>query len=234
VGDSRARLAKAFEGSAISAALTKSLSSAWSAITGPVTTALSTAWSGIKGVVTSVFGDALKSGTSAVTGVAVSAGGSAAASAVAQSPEVIAITTSTQEIVAAIVASTATLGSFLQALVLIDASQEVQPFGFSGGGVVPSAARGMISPGGLSILHPREMVLPADISEGMQNLIKSGGGAGGDVHHHTHLGGIHISTPDAKGVRDFFSDNAHHVARALHSAMRDSNPHATALARGHR
>jgi hypothetical protein len=42
---------------------------------------------------------------------------------------------------------------------------------FEQGGIVPSAAGGMISGGGLSILHPKEMVLPAHLSTGLQNMI---------------------------------------------------------------
>ncbi len=44
---------------------------------------------------------------------------------------------------------------------------------FDDGGIVPSAAGGMVmgSSGGLAILHPREMVLPANISSGLQNMI---------------------------------------------------------------
>ena len=45
---------------------------------------------------------------------------------------------------------------------------------FEGGGIVPSAQGGMVSSGGLSILHPREMVLPAHISTGLQNMIQTG------------------------------------------------------------
>lgn len=52
-----------------------------------------------------------------------------------------------------------------------------------GGGVIPSAAGGMVVGGGLggarggilSILHPKEMVLPAHLSTGVQNMINSGG-----------------------------------------------------------
>lgn len=53
--------------------------------------------------------------------------------------------------------------------------------GFSGegGGIIPSAAGGMLvgdgKGGTLNILHPKEMVLPAHISEGMQNMFKNGG-----------------------------------------------------------
>jgi len=63
---------------------------------------------------------------------------------------------------------------------------------FAGGGIVPSAARGWALPNFTgarpALLHAREMVLPASISEGLQNMIGQGGanGAGGDMHLHFH------------------------------------------------
>ncbi len=61
--------------------------------------------------------------------------------------------------------------------------------GFSGGGIVPSAAGGMVVGGmgsgaQLAILHAREMVLPAHLSEGVQHAIKGGsfGGKGGNTN----------------------------------------------------
>jgi len=64
---------------------------------------------------------------------------------------------------------------------IITTATSVHPFGFSGGGIVPSAAGGMISPGGLSILHPNEMILPANLSEFVQRAAAgaTGGGSGG-------------------------------------------------------
>jgi hypothetical protein len=64
---------------------------------------------------------------------------------------------------------------------------------FAGGGVVPSAAGGWALPNfpgaRPALLHAREMVLPAPISEGLQNMIGqggAGGAAGGDMHLHFH------------------------------------------------
>jgi hypothetical protein len=60
---------------------------------------------------------------------------------------------------------------------------------FSGGGVVPSAAGGWALPNfpgaQPALLHAREMVLPAPISDGLQQMIGDGGGAG-DMHLHFH------------------------------------------------
>ncbi len=56
---------------------------------------------------------------------------------------------------------------------------------FEQGGIVPSAAGGMVVPGAalgsggtVSILHPREMVLPAHLSTGLQGMINSGASGG--------------------------------------------------------
>ena len=60
---------------------------------------------------------------------------------------------------------------------------------FSKGGIVPSAARGWALPSFAgttpALLHSREMVLPAPISEGLQSMIAQGG-ASGDMHLHFH------------------------------------------------
>jgi hypothetical protein len=60
---------------------------------------------------------------------------------------------------------------------------------FAGGGVVPSAAGGWALPNfpgaRPALLHAREMVLPAPISEGLQQIITAGGGAG-NMHLHFH------------------------------------------------
>jgi hypothetical protein len=53
--------------------------------------------------------------------------------------------------------------------------------GFARGGVVPSAAGGMVASGAgasLALLHPREMVLPAHISDGIQKMLGYNGGRG--------------------------------------------------------
>lgn len=62
-------------------------------------------------------------------------------------------------------------------------------FAFGGGGIVPSAARGWALPNfpgtRPALLHAREMVLPAPISEGLQRMIGEGG-AGGSMQLHFH------------------------------------------------
>ena len=60
---------------------------------------------------------------------------------------------------------------------------------FSKGGIVPSAAQGWALPSFAgatpALLHSREMVLPAPLSEGLQNMIGQGG-ASADMHLHFH------------------------------------------------
>ena len=60
---------------------------------------------------------------------------------------------------------------------------------FAGGGIVPSAAGGWALPNfpgaRPALLHAREMVLPAPISQGLQQMIAEGGEAG-NMHLHFH------------------------------------------------
>lgn len=62
--------------------------------------------------------------------------------------------------------------------------------GFARGGIVPSAAGGWALPNfpGMqpALLHAREMVLPAHISEGLQDMIAQHGAGGGNAHFHFH------------------------------------------------
>jgi hypothetical protein len=92
--------------------------------------------------------------------------------------------------------------------------------GFEGGGLVPSAAGGWVVPhfdngGILSVLHQNEMVLPANISGGLQNMIAGGGGGSG----HT----INISAIDGASVARLFRNNGSALVTALNSAMRNGS-----------
>jgi hypothetical protein len=221
------------------------------AITGSLTQALSTAFRSAQSAISSVFGvamNAAKSALGSAAGSAASSGASAGASAAGTAAQTGAMTSaitllgttlttaisiSTSTLSALLIAAEATLTAIAAGilelttletvLVAITASQEVQPLGFSGGGLVPSAAGGMISPGGLSILHPKEMVLPARISEGMQNLINNGGaeanggqGQGGDTHIHYHGD---MSAIDARGMKKILSEHAEHIGTVVQQQM---------------
>jgi hypothetical protein len=81
----------------------------------------------------------------------------------------------------------------------------------AGGWLVPHFAQGGI----LSILHPREMVLPAHLSDGLQAAITGGGFGGG----HT----VNISAVDAAGVARLFRNNGAALIGTLNTAMRNGS-----------
>lgn len=93
-------------------------------------------------------------------------------------------------------------------------------FSFAEGGIVPSAAGGWAVPNLAgatpALLHAREMVLPADISQGLQGMI-AGGGAG-DAHFHAHFHG----PADAPAVSRWFRDNLKSNAGALRDLFRQN------------
>lgn len=88
--------------------------------------------------------------------------------------------------------------------------------GFSGGGIVPSAAGGWSLPSFAgaqpAMLHSQEMVLPADISQGLQGMIRSGGA--GDVHVHNHFHG----PADGASVGRWFAGNRGALAETIRDA----------------
>lgn len=95
--------------------------------------------------------------------------------------------------------------------------------GFEHGGIVPSAAGGwsvpQLGPGGvLANLHSNEMVLPANISQGLQGAI-AGGGLGGGGHTFN----IGISAMDAGGVSRLFMANGSQLVSALNKALRNGS-----------
>jgi hypothetical protein len=93
-------------------------------------------------------------------------------------------------------------------------------FAFARGGIVPSAAGGWALPNFAgatpALLHAREMVLPADISQGLQSMI-AGGGAG-DAHFHAHFHG----PADAPSISRWFRDNLRGNAGAVRDLFRQN------------
>lgn len=93
-------------------------------------------------------------------------------------------------------------------------------FSFGGGGIVPSAAGGWAVPNLAgatpALLHAREMVLPADISQGLQGMIAAGGG--GEAHFHAHFHG----PSDAPSVNRWFRENLKSNANALRDLFRQN------------
>src|SRR5437016_12784646 len=99
-------------------------------------------------------------------------------------------------------------------------------FAFQQGGIVPSAQGGWAVPslgagGVLAQLHSNEMVLPANISQGLQAMLApalgangSGGGGGGSVI-------VNVSAIDSQDVKRFFHSNGSLLVAALNKAMRN-------------
>lgn len=83
-----------------------------------------------------------------------------------------------------------------------------------------SAEGGMVVPADntLSLLHANEMVLPANISAGLSNLIGSGGGGSGVS---IQMGDVHAI--DAKGVQDVLSKQSAHLAKLVRKELRRTN-----------
>jgi hypothetical protein len=86
----------------------------------------------------------------------------------------------------------------------------------SRGGIIPSAARGWTVPsfqgGGIpSILHSNEMVLPADISQGLQSMIAGGGGG--------HTFNLNVRAWDGRSVMDAGPQ----IVASINKAMRNGS-----------
>jgi hypothetical protein len=94
-------------------------------------------------------------------------------------------------------------------------------FAFQRGGVVPSAQGGWTLPtlgpnGVLARLHSNEMVLPAHISQGLQNMIAGGGPTVGAVN-------FSVSAMDSQSVAAFFKNNGPTLVAAINQAMRNGS-----------
>jgi hypothetical protein len=101
-------------------------------------------------------------------------------------------------------------------------------FAFQQGGIVPSAQGGWavpsLGPGGvLAQLHSNEMVLPANISQGLQAMMSgpsvvngSGAGGSGPVI-------VNISAIDSQDVKRFFHSNGAVLVDALNRATRNGS-----------
>jgi hypothetical protein len=105
-------------------------------------------------------------------------------------------------------------------------------FGFEHGGIVPSAQGGWavpsLGPGGvLAQLHSNEMVLPSNISQGLQSLIAApnGANAGGGSPVVVNFG---VSAMDSQDVARFFRSNGGALVTAINNAMRNGSTLRTA------
>jgi hypothetical protein len=96
-------------------------------------------------------------------------------------------------------------------------------FGFEHGGIVPSAAGGwMVPSASLAMLHTNEMVLPANISQGLQSMIGSGGGGGASAGGANVM--FNVSAMDSQSVAKFFQSNGSTLVAAINRATRNGSP----------
>jgi hypothetical protein len=94
-------------------------------------------------------------------------------------------------------------------------------FGFEHGGIVPSAQGGWMVPStSLAMLHTNEMVLPADISQGLQSMIGSGGSTGSSGGANVMF---NVSAMDSQSVAKFFQSNGSLLVAAINRATRNGS-----------
>jgi hypothetical protein len=94
-------------------------------------------------------------------------------------------------------------------------------FSFERGGIVASAQAGwavpQLGPGGvLAQLHSNEMVLPANISQGLQSMIAGGGGGAANIT-------FAVSAMDSQSVASFFRNNGATLVTAINRAIRNGS-----------
>jgi len=86
-------------------------------------------------------------------------------------------------------------------------------------GGIASAAGGWVVPSNqLAMVHQNEMILPANISQGLQNMISGSGGTGGASPVV-----INVSAIDSQDVKRFFQSNGSQLVTALNKAMRNGS-----------
>jgi hypothetical protein len=92
---------------------------------------------------------------------------------------------------------------------------------FAKGGIVPSAAGGWALPSypgtQPALLHAKEMVLPAHISEGLQSAIGKGGGLGGGVTFN-----LNAVAADGPAIERLFRSNGRLITDAVKSGVRNN------------
>ena len=90
---------------------------------------------------------------------------------------------------------------------------------------IASAAGGWVVPSDqLAMVHQNEMILPAVISQGLQNMISAGGGAGAGANPVV----VNVSAIDSQDVKRFFQSNGSALVNALNKAMRNGSTLRTA------
>jgi hypothetical protein len=90
---------------------------------------------------------------------------------------------------------------------------------------IASAAGGWVVPSDqLAMVHQNEMILPANISQGLQGMISASGGAGTGASPMV----INVSAIDSQDVKRFFHSNGSLLVSALNKAMRNGSALRTA------
>jgi hypothetical protein len=85
---------------------------------------------------------------------------------------------------------------------------------------IASAAGGWVVPSDqLAMVHQNEMILPANLSQGLQSMIAATGGAGVGVSPIV----VNVSAIDSQDVRRFFHANGSLLVNALNKAMRNGS-----------
>jgi hypothetical protein len=90
---------------------------------------------------------------------------------------------------------------------------------------IASAAGGWVVPSNqLAMVHQNEMILPANISQGLQGMISANGGAGASAGPVV----INVSAIDSQDVKRFFQSNGSLLVSAVNKAMRNGSTLRTA------
>ena len=87
----------------------------------------------------------------------------------------------------------------------------------SASGIASAAGGWMVPSDQLAMVHQNEMILPANISQGLQNMISVNGGAGAGAVV------VNVSAIDSQDVKRFFQSNGSLLVNAVNKAMRNGS-----------
>ena len=87
----------------------------------------------------------------------------------------------------------------------------------SASGIASAAGGWMVPSDQLAMVHQNEMILPANISQGLQNMISGNGGAGAGAVV------VNVSAIDSQDVKRFFQSNGSLLVNAVNKAMRNGS-----------
>src|SRR2546423_2101790 len=84
-------------------------------------------------------------------------------------------------------------------------------------GIASAAGGWMVPSNQLAMVHQNEMILPANISQGLQNMISASGSAGAGAVV------VNVSAIDSQDVKRFFQSNGSLLVNAVNKAMRNGS-----------